>query len=90
MSSSAAVTLAILAGCAQPSPQPSPPTPTTPDHRRHPETRHDQHFCCQSVSAKPWSGEGCVTIAVEHINTCAKVLYCPGKWINDEGDVTCE
>ncbi|KIG12570.1 hypothetical protein DB30_01233 [Enhygromyxa salina] len=78
--------LAILAACGINS-----NPPDAPDEIEPPDDQQiDQHFCCQSVSAKPWSGEGCVTIAVEHINTCAKVLYCPGKWINDEGDVTCE
>jgi hypothetical protein len=50
----------------------------------------DQHFCCQSVDLKNWTGDGCVTIAPTQIDLCTNVLYCPGKWGKQDGKVTCE
>ena len=47
-----------------------------------------QHFCCSSVDLDgKGSGEGCMAIGEELINSCVHVLYCAGSWGRDE-DVT--
>jgi hypothetical protein len=47
-----------------------------------------QHFCCTSIDKL--TGEGCVTISRENINTCDKVLYCDGTWMKSDGKVVCK
>jgi hypothetical protein len=47
---------------------------------------------CQSVDHKNFTGDGCDPISgsLETIAACNKVLYCPGKWVKDDGKVWCE
>jgi hypothetical protein len=80
--------LAIVAACGIQSN--SVVTPDEPVKRTPDEVQEDQHFCCQSVDPKTWTGEGCGAISKENINSCDKVLYCPGKWAKDDGKVTCD
>jgi hypothetical protein len=84
--------LALLAACGV-----RPATATAPDDQplAPPETEEppeDQHFCCQSVDHKNKTGDGCTAISgsLEVINSCNKVLYCPGFWTKDDGVVTCD
>jgi hypothetical protein len=42
------------------------------------------------VDAKTFTGEGCVAIAKENINSCNAVLHCEGKWTKQDGVATCE
>jgi hypothetical protein len=53
------------------------------------EIEDGQHFCCTSVDTKSFSGDGCGAISKENINSCSKVLYCPGAWVKDDGKVIC-
>lgn len=52
----------------------------------------DQHFCCVDVDLKNFTGDGCNAIsgALETINACANLLYCPGKYAKKDGHVVCE
>jgi hypothetical protein len=78
--------LAILAVCgAHSGPDNQPVKPPDID-----EGGEDQHFCCNDVDAAKFTGDGCVAIAKENINSCNAVLYCPGKWAKKDGKVTCE
>ena len=52
------------------------------------ESREDQHFCCTDVSTNG-TGEGCVAINKENINSCDRVLSCGDKWVKKDGKVTC-
>ncbi|KIG18905.1 hypothetical protein DB30_07241 [Enhygromyxa salina] len=90
----ATLTLAILAGCAQPGPQPcvqpAPATPApTPAHRQHPEGGNDQHFCCAHVERESLTGTDCMAIGVESINACERVLYCAERWTRQGDTVAC-
>ncbi len=51
------------------------------------QPQEDQHFCCQDV--KDGTGEDCVAIGKESINSCPNVLYCDGKWEKKDVKVTC-
>ncbi|PRP95884.1 hypothetical protein ENSA5_37540 [Enhygromyxa salina] len=75
----------LLAGCGVLSNNaPAPEDREPPD-----QGEEDQHFCCSSIDTQNWTGDGCVAINKENINSCQKVLYCPGKWAKDDGTVTC-
>ncbi|PRQ05965.1 hypothetical protein [Enhygromyxa salina] len=67
------------------------PSEDGPDDITQEEVRPiDQHFCCSEVaSTKPLSGEGCVAIGKESINSCEIVLYCAADWLKEGGTVTC-
>jgi hypothetical protein len=65
------------------------PPSEQPDKKPPDDDQMDQHFCCQSVDLKNFSGEGCQTIGQGQIDLCTRVLYCPGKWAKDEGKVVC-
>jgi hypothetical protein len=54
------------------------------------DIQEDQHFCCHSVDPKSKTGDGCVTIGANQIDTCGEVLYCPGFWAKHDGKVSCE
>lgn len=50
----------------------------------------NQHFCCESVnSIGKGSGDGCVAVSADHINTCEDLLYCPFGYTKSGGGVTC-
>lgn len=50
----------------------------------------DHYFCCSSVdNAGKGSGEGCVNMTSDHVNTCSDVLFCPGGWTKSDGTVHC-
>lgn len=80
--------IALFAACGVAS-----PTETSPEEIQPPkQIEEDQHFCCFSVSTTPAgkpTGEGCVTMGAGNIDSCAKVIYCGGDWIKDDGKVTC-
>jgi hypothetical protein len=81
------ILFAVLAACGVPS------TPTTaPAEKQPPEedVQEDQHFCCQSVNPKTFTGEGCSLITVQQVALCNKILYCEGNWVKDDDKVTCE
>ena len=86
--------LTILAACGAHHNIKSAESPTEePDERQPPDTpQEDQHFCCTDVDPAKFTGDGCVAIsgALETINACNNVLYCPGKWTKKDGNVTCE
>lgn len=70
----------VLSGAAVPNEQ--------PEKRPPDEIQEGQHFCCTDVDK--FTGEGCVAISNENINSCDRVLYCSGNWIKKDGKVTCE
>ncbi|KIG18896.1 hypothetical protein DB30_07232 [Enhygromyxa salina] len=76
----------LLAACGTHSNAPAPDDREPPD-----PPQIDQHFCCNSVnSTGHGSGQGCVAINKENINTCAEILYCASNWTkNSDGDVKC-
>jgi hypothetical protein len=83
--------LAILAACgvnsnsANAGPPVEPPNKEAPD-----ETEEDKdYFCCHSVNTGKRSGDGCVTIGKNQIDSCSKVLACAGGFTKDDGTVTC-
>ena len=77
------IVFTLLAACGVTS-NPS----TDPDKIEPPEElQENQHWCCNTVS--DFTGEGCVAIAKENINTCKNVLYCEGNWMKQDGKVTC-
>jgi hypothetical protein len=85
--------LALLAACGVPSntatiepPPEQPPDVKPPDD----PGLEDQHFCCQSVDFKTFSGDGCQLITELQVALCNKVLYCEGNWVKDDGKVACE
>lgn len=83
------ILFAILAACgveSTPATAPDEPIKQPPEE----DAQEDQHFCCHSVDPKTWTGEGCGAINKENINSCNKVLYCPGKWVKDDGKVICD
>lgn len=75
--------LTILSTLLSPSEAPDevrPDTKLLPNH----------FFCCDSVdSSGRGSGEGCVKMSEDHVNSCSDVLYCPGGWTKSEGTVRC-
>lgn len=79
--------LAIIAACglsgaAAPAEQ--------PDKKPPKEDVGDQHFCCTDVDPDKLTGQGCVSIGPENINSCDRVLYCEGNWAKKDGVVTCK
>jgi hypothetical protein len=66
-------------------------SPDEPD-RKPPEDvgLEDQHFCCQEIDLKSFTGDGCVLIDKTAAILCDKLLYCPGKYAKDDGKVACE
>lgn len=82
------IVLAILTACGVSSPDAT-GEPVQPPNVDKPV--EEQHFCCQSVDHKNKTGDGCTAISgtLEVINSCNKVLYCPGFWTKDDGVVTC-
>jgi hypothetical protein len=66
---------------------PDHPTDKQPPQEDHPM---DQHFCCQSVDHKTFSGNGCQLITELQVALCNKVLYCEGNWVKDDDKVFCE
>lgn len=87
------LTAAILASalvCAADSVGPGTDTQAPTDKQPPDDEQQDQHFCCQSVDPKNWTGDGCSAISSELINSCQHVLYCPGKWTKSDGTVTCD
>jgi hypothetical protein len=80
--------LALLAACGVNSSTTTtePPTKAPPSE----PSQEDQHFCCHDVDQKSLSGDGCVTIGKEQINSCNNVLYCSGNWSKKDGHVVCE
>jgi hypothetical protein len=49
----------------------------------------DYIFCCHDVDTANKSGEGCVTIAEQQINSCSTVLACHEGFTKKDGTVTC-
>ena len=86
------ILFAVLAACGVPStPSITEPPAELPDQLPPGDTKPlVQHFCCQSVDHKTWSGDGCVTIGANQIDACTNVLYCPDKWTKEEGKVFCD
>lgn len=85
--------LALLAACGVPSNTATIESPPTEQPDKQPPDDpglEDQHFCCQSISEKEFSGDGCTAISKEAINSCPNVLYCPDAWKKKDGNVTCE
>ena len=83
------ILFAVLAACGVPSTPaiaPDEPDKLPPEE---PEVK-DQHFCCQSVDPKTFTGEGCQLITEQQVALCNKILYCEGNWVKDDGKVTCE
>jgi hypothetical protein len=64
--------------------------PDEPDKPHDEPKVKDQHFCCQSVDSKTFTGEGCSLITEQQVALCNKILYCEGNWVKDDGKVTCE
>jgi hypothetical protein len=82
------ILFALLAACGI---QPTPATaPDEPDQQPPDETQEDQHFCCQSVDHKTFSGDGCSLITELQVALCNKVLYCEGNWVKDDSKVWCQ
>jgi hypothetical protein len=82
----------VLAACGVPSNTASAPPDPPADQDKPPEVRQEeQHWCCQSVDHKGKTGDGCSAISgtLEVINSCANVLYCPGFWTKENGNVVC-
>jgi hypothetical protein len=67
-----------------------PPDAEQPDGHNEETVQEDQHFCCHSVDPKTFTGEGCVLIDKTTAVLCDKLLYCPGKYVKDDGKVYCE
>jgi hypothetical protein len=86
------IILSIIAACGLAAGGASTDPPAEqPDKKPPGQVEEGQHFCCQSVDEKTFSGEGCVPISGEaQIAVCNKVLYCNGNWIKNDGKVTCE
>jgi hypothetical protein len=76
------LTACVGAGAAVPTDQ--------PDKKPPKEVGEDQHFCCSKVDLADLTGEDCVAVGVESINTCAAVLYCEGSWGKEDAKVACE
>lgn len=53
------------------------------------ESGEDQHFCCDDVDLSTWSGEGCLLISEDDLNSCSNILYCDGKWERQDGRAAC-
>jgi hypothetical protein len=80
------IMLTIIAACGVAS---GAATPVGQHEKKPPEEiQKGQHFCCTDVDK--FTGEGCVAINAENINTCDRVLYCAGNWQKKDGKVTCE
>lgn len=80
----------VLAACGVTSTNPEERlTSSAPPADKQPpdDEQQGQHFCCQMVNN--FTGEGCISINVENINSCANVLYCSGDWMKKDGVVTC-
>lgn len=84
----ATILLTIIAACGVHSDAATDATDGQPDKKPPVEIEEGQHFCCTNVDKL--TGEGCVAINAENINTCDKVLYCNGNWMKVDGKVTCE
>jgi hypothetical protein len=57
-----------------------------------PDPNEPQAFCCTKVGKGPekkGEGTGCTAISAELVNSCDKVLNCPGVYIKDDGKVEC-
>ncbi|KIG18901.1 hypothetical protein DB30_07237 [Enhygromyxa salina] len=77
--------MAILAACGI-----TTNPPDAPDEIEPPDDEQvEQHFCCSSVDLKNMTGENCVAINKEQINTCLSVLYCGNTWGKDNGTIAC-
>ncbi|KIG12572.1 hypothetical protein DB30_01235 [Enhygromyxa salina] len=77
--------LAILAACGinnpdGPDDKELPPPPPDPSH----------YFCCHTVDADKLTGEGCVTIGANQVDSCASVLHCANTFTKMDGEVKCE
>jgi hypothetical protein len=84
------ILLALLTACGGHSTAPSEPGEEQPvEPPDIDDAQEDQHFCCKSVDLEKWTGEDCVAISKEHINSCNEVLYCPGLWGKSNGVVKC-
>lgn len=62
-------------------PDKAPPQPPKPK---------DQHFCCEDVDLKNFTGEGCQLITELQVALCDTVLYCEGNWAKKDGKVACD
>jgi hypothetical protein len=77
-----------LAGFASADPPDAlqPPECTQPK----PIDKKEQTFCCDSVNSMgKGSGEGCVTITEDHVDSCSDVLACAEGYTKTDGHVTC-
>jgi hypothetical protein len=55
-----------------------------------PSISEDHYFCCEVVNdAGKGSGDGCVKISEDHVNSCSQVLGCSHGFTKDEGAVRC-
>lgn len=50
----------------------------------------DHHFCCESVNSEgKGSGDGCVKISEDSVNSCSEVLGCTHGYTKSGGVVRC-
>ena len=76
--------LAFLAACGV-----SSGAAANPNEKAPPEDEVKGHyFCCQTVDKL--TGEGCVTIGANQVDSCNNVLYCEGSFMKKDGKVYCE
>jgi hypothetical protein len=84
------ILFAVLAACGVNSSGAA--SPKEPPEKKPPADQglEGQHFCCTSVSPKDFTGDGCVAVSKEQINSCDNVLYCSEGWVKSEGKVACD
>ncbi|PRQ06231.1 hypothetical protein [Enhygromyxa salina] len=82
--------LAFLAACGVNSSDSPTEPPTERPEKKPPDDIEKVHiFCCQKVDVKTKTGDGCVTIGSDKIDSCSSVLACAGSFTKVDGTVTC-
>ncbi|KIG15996.1 hypothetical protein DB30_05050 [Enhygromyxa salina] len=82
--------LALLAACGvNSSGAPAGPPHEQPEKKPPDDIEKDYIFCCQSVDTQTKSGDGCVTIGENQIDSCSTVLACADGFTKQDGTVTC-